>query len=269
MGFGNSPFFLADMSRYFGKSIPTPDFSTKNLQWLTLEQTLQDYIYFARNVDLGYKEALNSNKRPWIWFGGAHGAFLLKRYPEDILGAVASSATVHAKEDFWEYWDQVRINGGLCTERVVDVVNHLDHLIKIDDKAKLGKIKIQFGLQNLTDHRDFMWVLSHPLLNYGVIQWNRLPSIDKWKLFCDTLDQGLNQAKTTPGNFEQLLSNYARYIIKEYVDTAIASGISDPIVERYSPLRSKSLYQVDHSFGLEQDWRAYIYLKCTEYVWQC
>lgn len=230
---------------------------------------MQDYIYFSRNVDLGLNETTSSLQKPWIWYGGGPAAFLRVKYPKEVLGAVASSAWVHAKEDFWEYWDQVRINGGICTERVVQVVDYLDALIKLPDQSKINSVKREFLLQQLTDHRDFMWLLSHPLLKYGVLQWNDRQTNDKWIAFCSALSQGLDPFKpsknlTTP--LDRLLKNYAKFIIKEYVDPAIASNIPDAIIERFSPLTSKALRRVDHSFGPEQDWRPFIYLKCTEYV---
>lgn len=257
---------FSDSPRYFGKSIPVSDFSTKNLKWLTLEQTLQDYIYFSRNVDLGHAHTNSDSGKPWIWYGGGPAAFLRKRFPTDVLGAVASAATVHARVDFWQYWDQVRVNGGLCTARVAEVVQHLDSLIELKDQSSIKKVKVQFHLQNLTNHQDFMWVLSHPLLNYGTSQWNERQVHDKWEEFCNALGEGLGNANDTQASFDVLLGNYAKYIIKEYVDIEFATGKDDPLIENYSPRNSKYLYKVDHSFGIEQTWRAYAYLKCTEYV---
>uniref|UniRef100_A0A1I8ALQ5 Serine protease K12H4.7 n=1 Tax=Steinernema glaseri TaxID=37863 RepID=A0A1I8ALQ5_9BILA len=89
--------------RYYGKSRPTADQSTENLKWLTSEQMLADLAVFIQtmNQQRGYVNP------KWITFGGSYSgalsAWMRETYPELVAGAVASSAPVFAKVDFFEY----------------------------------------------------------------------------------------------------------------------------------------------------------------------
>lgn len=70
--------------------------STKNLVYLSIQQTLQDLIYFITemNVKHGFSEDTK-----WIAIGGAKGgslaAWLRYLYSNVVHGAVASSAPMH------------------------------------------------------------------------------------------------------------------------------------------------------------------------------
>lgn len=82
--------------RYYGTSIPTPDFSTENLRFLTTDQALADQVYFAKNVRFPGLEHLNltSPNVPYLAYGGSYaGAFvaiLRKLYPEVYWGIYTS-----------------------------------------------------------------------------------------------------------------------------------------------------------------------------------
>lgn len=84
--------------RYFGLSYPFPqDVALKagNNQWLTVEQTMMDYVELLK--ELKKKHSFLANQ-PVIAIGGSYGgmlaAYLRMKYPNMIQGAVASSAPV-------------------------------------------------------------------------------------------------------------------------------------------------------------------------------
>eukprot|EP01047_Picozoa_sp_COSAG01_P015782 COSAG01_NODE_795_length_13541_cov_5.530725_9_plen_315_part_00 len=54
--------------RYYGQSIPTPDFSTANLRWLSTEQALADAAWFVRRMQLQYNLTTEAK---WISVGGS------------------------------------------------------------------------------------------------------------------------------------------------------------------------------------------------------
>ena len=89
--------------RYYGRSIPTEDFSTANLRWLGTEQALADAALFVRRMN----EYYNLTDPRWISFGGSYSgelaAWMRIKYPHLIYGAVASSAPVSASIDFDGY----------------------------------------------------------------------------------------------------------------------------------------------------------------------
>jgi len=78
--------------RYYGTSNPTPDYSTKNLRFLTTDQALADEAYFAQNVVFKGLEHLNLTAPHVAYIGyggsysGAFNAFLRKLYPDVFWG---------------------------------------------------------------------------------------------------------------------------------------------------------------------------------------
>ena len=72
--------------RYYGRSIPTDDFSTSNLRWLGTEQALADAALFVRRMN----ERYNLTDSRWISFGGSFSgelaAWIRIKYPHLIHG---------------------------------------------------------------------------------------------------------------------------------------------------------------------------------------
>jgi hypothetical protein len=60
--------------RFFGLSNPYPDQSVKSLQVLTIEQAIEDLVYFAQNVDLPMAggDQVPPTKAPRILIGGSY-----------------------------------------------------------------------------------------------------------------------------------------------------------------------------------------------------
>ncbi|VDK17704.1 unnamed protein product [Anisakis simplex] len=87
--------------RYYGESWPTPDQSTENLKWLTSQQALADLAQFIMTMNKRQK-LVNPQ---WITFGGSYpgmlSAWFRQFYPELSVGALASSAPIGAKVDFY------------------------------------------------------------------------------------------------------------------------------------------------------------------------
>lgn len=108
--------------RYYGKgeSMPVSDLSTKNLQWLSAEQALEDFVYFRRSLpDLQPDLELHEGD-DWIVFGcsyaGAMSSWLRMKYPHLFLSAIGGSGPVHAKVNFPEYDETVSYSLGLDSE---------------------------------------------------------------------------------------------------------------------------------------------------------
>ena len=76
--------------RYYGESIPTPDFSTENLRFLTTEQAIHDVAYFAEHVVFPTSNISSGPlNAPWIIYGGSYA------------GALAAFARIQYPETFW------------------------------------------------------------------------------------------------------------------------------------------------------------------------
>ncbi|XP_005092643.1 putative serine protease K12H4.7 [Aplysia californica] len=91
--------------RFYGKSHPTPDMSVNNLRYLSSEQALSDLATFITAV----RKELGGPKV--IVFGGSYpgslAAWFRMKYPHIAHGAVASSAPLLAKINFFEYMEVV------------------------------------------------------------------------------------------------------------------------------------------------------------------
>ena len=60
--------------RYYGLSNPFPNLSVASLKYHTIQQAIDDLVYFAQNVDLpmpGGNE-VTPDKTPWILIGGSY-----------------------------------------------------------------------------------------------------------------------------------------------------------------------------------------------------
>ncbi|KAI1723582.1 serine carboxypeptidase s28 domain-containing protein [Ditylenchus destructor] len=89
--------------RFYGKSQPKEDVSVENLKWLKSEQALADAAVFVKAIN----KARDLTNTKWIVFGGSYpgnlAAWFRFKYPDLVYGAIASSAPVLAKVDFFEY----------------------------------------------------------------------------------------------------------------------------------------------------------------------
>ncbi|CAD6185246.1 unnamed protein product [Caenorhabditis auriculariae] len=119
--------------RFFGDSWPIPNMDVSSLRYLTTEQALADLAYFIQSMNQKY----GFDNPRWVTFGGSYpgslSAWFRSKYPELTVGAVASSAPLNLKLDFYEY---------------AMVVN--DDL-KITDPACYASVQAGFtGIQQLT-----------------------------------------------------------------------------------------------------------------------
>lgn len=137
--------------RYYGKSKPTKDVSTENLQYLNVDQALADLAYFIETK----KKEKNLENSTVIVFGGSYAgnmaAWARLKYPHLIQGALASSAPVYAKADFYEYYEVVTKSLGKYNEKCVEDVkiafDSIEELLITEGGP--DKLKLYFNLCNV------------------------------------------------------------------------------------------------------------------------
>lgn len=79
-----------------------------------------------------------------------------KRYPTLVFAAVASSAPVQLKYDFWEYFEPIRLYAPpRCSEAIVSVVGQVDETLKEGDERRKRELKGAFGLEGVVHDEDF------------------------------------------------------------------------------------------------------------------
>lgn len=125
--------------RYYGESLPFNSLSPNDLRYLTTEAALDDLAYFQRH--------LTSEKNwhgKWVAFGGSYpgslSAYYRLKFPYLVVGALASSAPVMAKENFIEYDAHVtQVAGSQCANQMREVVTQVETSLK--DTVTFAQIK--------------------------------------------------------------------------------------------------------------------------------
>ncbi|KJR88951.1 serine peptidase [Sporothrix schenckii 1099-18] len=153
--------------RYWGESSPFDNLTTKNLQYLTLANSIADATNFARNVKLPFDNSTRSNAlhAPWVLSGGSYSGALTAWVehvdPGTFWAYHASSAVVESIGNFWQYFEPVR--DGLpknCSADVELVIDHIDSVLTGGSAADVKALKDKFGLGGVSHNDDFASVLT-------------------------------------------------------------------------------------------------------------
>lgn len=177
-------------NRYYGESWPYTNLTTDNLAYLTNEQTIADFAYFAQHaVFPGVGTAndsaasLTAPGTPWILYGGslagAQTAFAVKTYGESVLyGGIAASAVIQVAVEYPEWYAPVQKYAPQdCVAIVNNIVDRLDGLVAANNTAAVRELQAVFGLDSLTDLRDFAKTIAYPVggpFDYPTETWQEL-----------------------------------------------------------------------------------------------
>lgn len=273
--------------RYYGASIPTEDFSTESLRFLTTEQALADVAYFARNIVYPGLEdkSLTSEYVPYIAYGGSYAgamvAFLRLIYPEVFFGALASSAVTEAIVDYWQYWEPIRRNAPQdCVRTVENLTGVLDNLAS--NTTAIKDLETLFGLEDLSYVDDFANVLSYPLSTWQGRNWDPAVNDPTFFEYCSNIsvtDALLYNDTTSSDKIEKAtelvaaagwdasqggsqlttqLLNFVGWLNQTVVWPCIGQGQS---ADSCFSSHNVTFYKQD---DLTQDWRLWEYQVCTE-----
>ena len=227
--------------RYYGQSQPADNLSTDNLKYLSTDFALQDLANFQKSIS---RE--NNWTGPWVAFGGSYpgslAAFYRLRYPELVIGALASSAPVLARENFIEYDQHVtRVVGEACAGKIRDVVAEIEHIFASEDEARVNSMKSQFHAREVQDPIDFLYLVADvasAAVQYGFHQE-----------FCNSLDVAPDPLSGYAVFTHILLAKMGTHAQDMTAEGAMSEKISD------------------HDKGVGA--RQWMYQSCTEYgYWQ-
>jgi hypothetical protein len=127
----------------------------KDFRYLTVEQSLEDIVYFANHFNQttlgrGNKvlsganatQSLDPWHTPWLWVGGSYpgmrGAWLRLRNPEIIYAVWASSAPVHTIPDGSAYPNSIyRALPKNCTADIHAAVTRIDDILTLGSKSAI------------------------------------------------------------------------------------------------------------------------------------
>jgi pimeloyl-ACP methyl ester carboxylesterase len=151
-------YMVAVEHRYYGQSQPFADLKTANLKYLSVHQALLDLIHLRLHIMKEFK--LTGD---WIAIGGSYAgtlaAYLKSQFPEEFVGALASSAPVRAELDFSAYDLHVASQvGDKCLTAIQDVVREIEEMIKEDMGFQYAKD--DFNADAMTNKDDFLYLVA-------------------------------------------------------------------------------------------------------------
>ncbi|KAI6381348.1 hypothetical protein MCOR25_001279 [Pyricularia grisea] len=246
--------------RYWGESSPFANLSTKNMQYLTLNNSISDTTRFARQVTLPFdgSGATNAPKAPWVFVGGSYPGALAgwvdSVAPGTFWAYHASSAVVEAIDDYWRYFTEI-IEGmpKNCSSDVSLVVEHIDKVLKTGSDSDKSALQTAFGLGFLKQDDFASTLMNGPYLWQSV---DFTTGYSDFYKFCDYVENVPPNATTRvpPGpdgvGVEKALTGYQNWVKKEYLPTACDSvgfpkgdlgcldtyNVSNPILHNYTVL---------------------------------
>ncbi|TFK63556.1 hypothetical protein BDN72DRAFT_311679 [Pluteus cervinus] len=180
--------------RFFGLSNPYPDLTVASLQLLNIQQSVDDLVYFAENVNLPMPggDQVTPKQAPWILIGGSYSGALtswtMVNKPGVFWAGYSSSGVVQAILDFWQYFEPVR--EGMpknCSADVEVVIAHVDDVLSGNDTKAINDIKANFGMSDVTHLDDVAGALRNNLWDWQSLQ----PSSGAGTVFfqfCDALE---------------------------------------------------------------------------------
>lgn len=268
--------------RYYGSSIPTEDFSTENLRFLTTDQALADTAFFANNVKFAGLEDvdLSPAKAPWIAYGGSYaGAFvalLRKLYPDEYWGAISSSGVPEAIWDYYKYFEAAAVYGPpACvenTQKITDIVDKI--LINKKDSEYVGQLKGLFGLPNVTHDADFASAINGGIYSLQSLNWDPTQSSNGFFDYCDIVSSDdvkypnteaqrdlVNDLITVAGYGDEVdtLSNHVLNYVGYY--SRSAASCTDADQDECFGTYDAGFYAQD---DIAQSWRLWPYQYCTQ-----
>lgn len=144
--------------RYWGESSPFQELTSKNLKYLTLENSLKDMTYFANNFDAPFDKTGGSKpkKAPWVFTGGSYpgamAGWLAVLEPGTFWAYYGTSGVVQTIGDFWEYFlPAMQMAPRNCSADAVSVIEYVDNVLLHGKKSEKEKLKEKFMLSGLED----------------------------------------------------------------------------------------------------------------------
>ncbi|KAF3071047.1 putative serine protease K12H4.7 [Daldinia childiae] len=153
--------------RYWGESSPFESLTTKNLQYLTLENSIKDNTYFANNFDTPFDKTKKSSAKdaPWIFTGGSYpgalAGWIAAKDPGTFWAYYGTSGVVEAIGDFWQYFVPIQeATPRNCSSDLTTVIDYVDFVLLSGSPKEKAKLKSKFKLGNLKD-ADFAAALEN------------------------------------------------------------------------------------------------------------
>ncbi|KAG9312786.1 serine carboxypeptidase S28-domain-containing protein [Chiua virens] len=253
--------------RFFGKSNPYDNLTSQSLELLTVQQAIDDLVYFAQNADLPMPcgDNVKPNTTPWVLIGGSYSGALtswtMVNKPGIFHAGYASSAVVEAIIDFYDYFTPIRENMPQnCSSDVQAVIAYLDEIYAKNDTTAIQDLKEVFGLGDLSHIDDFAAALQLNLFEWQNLQPDGGPGGRFFK-FCDALEvkDGV-QAPVTGWGLEHAISSWGSYWNTTYYASVCNSFGAEECLGTYDT--SQPFWS---NVTVDNDNRSWFWLVCNQF----
>ncbi|CAA7271251.1 unnamed protein product [Cyclocybe aegerita] len=182
--------------RYYGESLPAGTKNYKNattLKYNTIDQAIEDIVYFAENVKLpmpgGDSERIRPHRRPWVFTGGSYAGalvtWIMNRHPGVFWAGYSSSGVVQPIADFWEYFEPVRLHmAHNCSTDVQRFMAYFDELYDTHNTTGIEDLNNRLGF---SPDGDSLPTVMLPILFWQSTQPSTVGSSLFYK-FCDRIE---------------------------------------------------------------------------------
>ncbi|RDA89996.1 hypothetical protein CP533_2685 [Ophiocordyceps camponoti-saundersi (nom. inval.)] len=190
----NKAALIALEHRYFGESLPFgKKFGVEEMQYLTLENAIEDLIHFANSVVLPFDRNGSSKPQnaPWIISGcsysGALAAWINVLSPGTFWAYHCGSAVVEAISDLSGYNGQVeKAMPRNCSADMKRVAAHFDQVLgggTSEERSELGKM---FNVPSNSSDGDYASVLSNAIGTWQNVQFTS--GHNNFTIMCDYVE---------------------------------------------------------------------------------
>lgn len=245
--------------RFYGLSNPYPDLSGDSLKLHTIDQAIEDLIYFANNVDLPMPSGgqVGPDNAPWILVGGSYSGALtswtmVADTDDTFYAGYASSAVVEAILDFWAYFTPIRENMPQnCSADVQAVVAYVDQVFTSTNETAIEEVKDAFGLSDLSHVDDVAGALRNNLWDWQSLQITSGPNAQFYQ-FCDALEVDASGETAPEEGFglEHAFAAWSTYFKDKYyamlcgdTDAETCLGTYDPTQEYWTDTSIDNAYR--------------------------
>jgi len=230
--------------RFYGYSNPYNNLSVASLQVHTIQQAIDDLVYFANNVDLPMPggDHVTPTEAPWILIGGSYSgaltSFTVVNQPDVFRAAYASSAVVESIVDYWGYFEPIRQYMPLnCSADVEAVIAHIDETFTTGTTEQIDAIKTLFNM-NLTHLDDFAGALRNNLWDWQSLQPESGPD-QQFFQFCDALEVKNGVSAGPEGwGLEHALNAWGTYWADTYYALICGDLDAEDCLGSYDPTQS-------------------------------
>ncbi|KAG1839389.1 peptidase S28 [Suillus tomentosus] len=234
--------------RFFGFSNPYDNLTSQSLALLTVQQAIDDLVYFATTVNLPMSggDAVKPSQAPWILVGGSYGgaltSYTMVNKPGIFWAGYLSSAIVETTIDYYGYFTPIReYMPQNCSSDIQAVITYLDGMYAAKDTAGIKTLQETFGLGGLDHVADFATALQYNLWDWQDLDPSTGPDSIFYE-FCDALEVkdgvnagpegwGVDHAIRSWGNFWN--TTYYRYNCHDQ-DVQTCLGTFDPTANYFT-----------------------------------